>query len=73
MLRAYAVSDPASEVGAKLIALQALEAMTTIEGAKTSAPNIKPAVVAILRAALDHPNGLLRQAAVDVQNAWHVL
>ena len=73
LLRAYAASDPASEVASKLIALQALERMANIEGARASAPNIKPAVVAILAAALDHPNGLLRQAAVEVQNAWYVV
>jgi hypothetical protein len=73
LLRAYAVSSPSSEVASKLLALQALERMAFIEGARASAPNIRPAVVAILALALNHPSGLLRQAAVDVQNAWHVL
>ena len=73
LLRAYAVSSPSVEIATKLLALQALERMTTIEGARASAPDIRPAVVAILALALNHPSGVLRQAAVNVKNAWEVL
>jgi hypothetical protein len=73
LLRAYAVSDPSSEAACKLLALQALEGMSHIEGARLSASKVRPAVVEVLAAAMNHPSGLLRQAAVDVRNAWYVL
>ena len=74
LLRAYAMSDSTSEVSCKLLALQGLEGVAHMEGtSKASASSIKPAVVAVLAAAMNHPNGLLRQAAVDVRNAWYVL
>ena len=74
LLRAYAMSDSTSEVSCKLLALQGLEGVAHMEGtSKTSASSIKPAVVAVLAAAMNHPNGLLRQAAVDVRNSWYVL
>jgi hypothetical protein len=71
LLRAYSIS---SEVSCKLLALQGLEAVAHMEGArKSSTSSIQPAVVAVLAAAMNHPSGLLRQAAVDVRNAWYVL
>ncbi len=73
LLRAYAVCDPVTEVSCKLIALQGLEGVAHMEGTKSSTSTIKPAVVAVLEAAMNHPSGLLRQAAVDVRNAWYVL
>jgi hypothetical protein len=73
LLRAYAISDPSSEVASKLLALQALEGMAHMEGARVSATAVRPAVVEVLAAAMNHPSGLLRQAAVDVRNAWYVL
>lgn len=73
LLRAYAVSDPVSEVSCKLLALQGLEGVAHMEHTKSSNSAIKPAVVAVLAAAMNHPSGLLRQAAVDVRNAWYVL
>ena len=73
LLRAYAISDPSSEVACKLLALQALEGMARMEGAKVSAITVRPAVVEVLASAMNHPSGLLRQAAVDVRNAWYVL
>ena len=72
-LRAYAVSHPSREVSCKLLALQGLEAMTHMQGAKQHMCAVKPAVVEVLAAAMNHPSGLLRQAAVDVRNAWDVL
>lgn len=74
LLRAYAVSDPTSEISCKLLALQGLEGVARMEGAtKASTTSIQSAVVAVLAAAMNHPSGLLRQAAVDVRNAWYVL
>jgi hypothetical protein len=73
LLRAYATSDPTSEVSTKLLALQALEGVAHMDGASQSTAAIKPAVVAVLAAAMNHPSGLLRQAAVDVRNAWYVM
>lgn len=73
LLQAYAVSDPSLEVSSKLLALQGLEAMAHVEGAKKYITTIQPAVVAVLAAAVNHPSGLLRQAAVDVRNAWYLI
>jgi hypothetical protein len=73
LLRAYASSDPSSEIACKLLALQALEGMADMEGAKQFTMSIKPAVVSIIAAAINHPSGLLRQAAVDVRNAWFLM
>ena len=35
--------------------------------------SIKSAVLSVLGAAISHPSSLLRQAAVDVRNAWYTL
>ena len=73
LLQAYAVSDPSTEVSSKLLALQGLEAMSRVDGAKKAIMTIQPAVVSVLAAAVNHPSGLLRQAAVDVRNAWYLV
>jgi hypothetical protein len=73
LLRAYASSDPTTEVSCKLLALQALEGMAHLDGAKDTTAAIQAAVVSILVAATNHPSSLLRQAAVDVRNAWFLL
>ncbi len=70
LLRAYAVSDPSSDVGCKLITLQALGVLTRLDGAKDSIAAVKPAVIAILSSAMSQKNVLLRSAAVDVRNIW---
>ena len=70
LLRSYAVSDPSTEIGCKLITLQALEELAHLDGAKDSILAVKPAVIAILSSAMSQKNGLLRSAAVDVRNAW---
>ena len=70
LLRAYAVSDPSTDVGCKLITLQALEVLTHLDGAKDSILAVKPAVIAILSSAMSQRNTLLRSAAVDVRNIW---
>ena len=73
LLQAYAVSDPSTEVSSKLLALQGLEAMSRVDGAKKAIMTIQPAVVSVLAAAVNHPSGLLRQAAVDVRNEWYLV
>jgi hypothetical protein len=73
LLKAYAVSDPSSEASSKLLALQGLEAMAHNDSARKQVAAIQPAVVAVLAAAINHPSGLLRQAAVDVRNAWYLI
>mmetsp|Transcript_44449 Transcript_44449/g.107090 ORF Transcript_44449/g.107090 Transcript_44449/m.107090 type:complete len:206 (-) Transcript_44449:363-980(-) len=73
LLQAYAVSDPSSEVSTKLLALQGLAALTNLEGARSAVATIQPAVVAVLGPAVNHPSGMLRQAAVDVRNAWYLV
>ena len=70
LLRSYAISDPSTEVGCKLITLQALEELAHLDGAKESILDVKPAVIAILSSAMTQKNGLLRSAAVDVRNVW---
>ena len=73
LLRAYGTADPVSEVGCKLLALQSLEQIASMDGARDFAASIQPAVVSIVAAATNHPSGLLRQAAVDVRNAWFLM
>ena len=70
LLRAYAVSDPSSDVGCKLITLQALEVLAHLDEAKDSIVAVKPAVIAILSSAMSQKNALLRSSAVDVRNIW---
>jgi hypothetical protein len=73
LLRSYAVCDPETEVGCKVLALQGLEQIAHLEGAKASILAVKPAVVAILASAMNQKSGLLRSAAVDVRNAWYLV
>ena len=73
LLRAYAVSDPDSEIGTKLIILQTMEEVAHLDGAKAAVSAVKPAVIAILASAMNQRSGLLRSAAVDVRNAWCIV
>jgi hypothetical protein len=70
LLRAFAVCDPDTEIGCKLVVLQALERLASLDGAKATVVTVKPAVLAILAVAMNQKSGLLRSAAVDVRNAW---
>lgn len=70
LLRSYAISDPSTDIGCKLVTLQALEVLTHLDGAKDSILAVKPAVIAILSSAMSQKNVLLRSAAVDVRNMW---
>lgn len=73
LLRAFAVSDSDSEVASKLLALQALEQLAQMDGARTSILAVKPAVVALLASAMNQKSSILRSAAVDVRNAWCIV
>ena len=73
LLRAFAVSSPETELGNKLLALQALEQLANLDGARTSILAVKPAVVALLASAMNQKSYVLRGAAVDVRNAWCVV
>lgn len=70
LLRAYAVSNPDSEIGCKVVVLQALEELSHLDGAKATISAVKPAVLSILESAMTQKSGLLRSTAVDVRNAW---
>ena len=70
LLRSYAISDPSTDIGCKLITLQALEVLAHLDEAKDSILAVKPAVIAILSSAMSQNNVLLRSAAVDVRNVW---
>jgi hypothetical protein len=70
LLRAYAVSNPDSEIGCKLVVLQALEELSHLEGARATIIAVKPAVLSILASAMNQKSILLRSTAVDVRNVW---
>ena len=75
-MRAYASADSfPSDVGltCKLLALQCLQGATHVVGASSVLKEAKEPVVSILGAAMNHPSSLLRQAAVEVRNSWHLL
>jgi len=70
LLRSYGVSNPNTEIGCKLVTLQALEALVHLDGAKVTILDVKPAVIAILSSAMSQKSSVLRSAAVDVRNVW---
>jgi hypothetical protein len=70
LLRAYAVASPDSEIGCKVLVLQALEELSRLHGAKPTIIAVKPAVLSILASAMNQKSALLRSTAVDVRNAW---
>jgi hypothetical protein len=72
-MRAFATADsfdPGDALACKLLALQILEAAAHAVGASSALRDSRPAVVSILAAAMNHPLCILRQAAVEVRNAW---
>lgn len=75
-LRAYATAgslEQKSEVACKLLALQALEAISQIGTSPDGLKAVRPAVVSLLGTATNHPSSMLRLAAVEVRNAWLVV
>ena len=75
-MRAYATAGnmgQGSEIACKLLALQALAAIAQMGSATETLRKVKPAVISILGAAMNHPSSLLRHAAVEVRNAWYIV
>lgn len=73
VISAYATTaDSTSDIACKLLALQALEAAVRVDNKKTLRA-VKPAVISILGEALNHSSNAMRQAAVEVRNAWFLL
>ena len=77
-LRAYAMVDESEDgVICKLLSLQVLSAVAQMgeidflfmEAVKA----LRPAVLSLLGIATDHPLSVLRSAAVEVRNHWHVV
>ncbi|GKY94077.1 hypothetical protein MPSEU_000374200 [Mayamaea pseudoterrestris] len=60
--------NPASDIACKLLTLQALESIFRIDSGAAVAT--KPAVLALLTSAMNHPSGVLRNAALEVRNLW---
>ena len=73
LLRAYATADVLSDIACKLLILQVMERLCHTEVRKKVLATMKPAVVSILGAAMNHPSRLLRAAAVSVRNTWFTL
>mmetsp|Transcript_18088 Transcript_18088/g.50216 ORF Transcript_18088/g.50216 Transcript_18088/m.50216 type:complete len:100 (-) Transcript_18088:683-982(-) len=72
ILRSYATTYPDEGVAAKVLALQALELIgKALADNRGDATELRPAVISLLGTALNHPSSVLRQAAVDVRNAWY--
>lgn len=73
-MRAYAGADRDVEqrtrLSCKLLALQVLEAVSAVNGARETVDTVKPAILAILESAMNDPCALLRRAAVEVRNSW---
>ena len=72
-MRSYAAADnyeSGDALACKLLSLQVLEAATHIVGALQVIQKSKAPVVSILGAAMNHPSGVLRQAAIHVRNTW---
>jgi hypothetical protein len=76
-MRCFAADpDPASDVAGKLLALQVLESVASLPLGgpdRDDRSALRPAVIAILSGAMNHPSSLIRQASVDVRNAWYAL
>lgn len=58
----------------KMLALQGLvNATVFLEHAKSTLLALKPVVVSVLSSAADDPSSALRQATMDIRNAWYTL
>ena len=73
LLRAYATADIYSDIACKVLILQAIERLCHAEVRKKVLVTMKPAVVSILGAAMNHPSRLMRTAALSVRNAWSTI
>ena len=73
LLRAYASTDILADIGCKLLILQVLERLCHTEVRKKTLITLKPAVVSILGAAMNHPSRVMRAAALSVRNKWSTI
>lgn len=69
-MRAFVKSDEFGSISCKLLALQTIQAVSSLPGIHRIVKEVKGPVVSILGAAMNHPSGLLRQACVEVRNTW---
>lgn len=75
-MRAYAVtadSDPLTDITCKLLILQVFERICHLQIGRKTLLALRPAIVSILGAAMNHPSRMLREAAVAVRNIWYTL
>ena len=78
-MHAYAIarhgddSSMDAETTCKLLAFQALASAAQVTNTPKTLLALQPAVVSVLGAAMNHPSGLLRHAAVEVKNTWDLL
>jgi hypothetical protein len=76
-MRCFAAEpNPTSDIAVKLLALQVLESVAALQLGgidRDDRAALRPAVIAILSGAMNHPSSLIRQASVDVRNAWYTL
>jgi hypothetical protein len=74
VLRCFAAeAHPTQDIAVKLLALQVLDSMSHVGASQKGLDALRPAVIAILSGAMNHPSSLIRQAAVDVRNTWFTL
>ena len=74
VLRCFAAeAHPTQDIAVKLLALQVLESMAQAGVFHKGMVAFRPAVIAVLSGAMNHPSSLIRQAAVDVRNSWFTL
>lgn len=73
LLRAYASADALADIASKLLILQVIERLCHTEVRKKTLMTMKPAVISILGAAMNHPSRLMRTAALSVRNKWSTI
>jgi hypothetical protein len=74
VLRCFAAeAHPTQDIAVKLLALQVLDSMAHVGVGHKGMIALRPAVIAVLSEAMNHPSSLIRQAAVDVRNSWFTL
>jgi hypothetical protein len=74
VLRCFAAeAHPTQDIAVKLLALQVLDSMAHVGVLHKGMVAFRPAVIAVLSGAMNHPSSLVRQAAVDVRNSWFTL
>jgi hypothetical protein len=65
--------DHDAEISCKLLAMEALQAISQMHHVPDTLRKVKPAVVSILGATMNNPSSIIRQAAVQVRNVWYLI